>query len=295
MDINQEEMQEKLKYRSTKDIWILWIDEANRQLEHLNEYQFNWTISFRQDSEISIGTYGLLIPDDSKSNFHSINKSDLILPSNILRLLTNPNILITDSLLENQIFTNYRYRSKHALWFVSNCDPQDRLRYYHQLKTSFPIHAFGSCINKPSASCKKNDQCERHQSRLALFYLAFESQTCQDYITEKFWRALYYGMIPIVFGPNKQSYLDLGVPESAFIHTDDFQSAKDLAKYLHKITHDYLLYRTFFQWFNRAAIVYKAEELEAIRMCELCMRLNLQEENEWRFYRNIHQWHRTGC
>ena len=75
--------------------------------------------------------------------------------------------------------------------------------------------------------CNKNDQCEISQSQLALFYLAFESQTCTDYISEKFWRALYYGMIPIVLGPSKQSYIDLGVPSTAFIHVDDFYSIKE--------------------------------------------------------------------
>lgn len=274
VDINPDEMQNKLRIRSLNEIWILWIDEANRQLEHFNQYQFNWTISFRQDSEISIGTYGLLIP------ISSTNKSDsfVLFP------------------LENHIWTNYRSRSKHALWFVSNCEPQARLKYYHQLKTFFPIHAFGSCLAKSSnPPCKKNDQCELDQSHLALFYLAFESQTCKDYITEKFWRALYYGMIPIVFGPSKQSYLDLGIPSTAFIHTDDFQSAEQLGNYLHQIANDYLLYRRYFQWINDYEIFYQTADLEAIRMCELCMRLNLQAKNEYRFYKDIHRWHRTGC
>ena len=272
MDINPSEMPDKLQSRSTNDIWILWIDEANRQLEQFNQYQFNWTISFRQDSEISIGTYGLLIPLSStnKSDFHSNH-------------------------LENQIWINYRIRSKHALWFVSNCEPQSRLKYYHQLKKFFPIHVFGSCILNSENSCKKNEPCELDQSRLALFYLAFESQTCKDYITEKFWRALYYGMIPIVFGPSKESYLDLGIPDSAFIHTDDFQSPEQLGKYLHQIANDYLLYRKYFQWINDYEIFYQTADLEAIRMCELCMRLNLQAKDEYRVYKDIHQWHRIGC
>jgi hypothetical protein len=288
-------MQEKLNHRSSNDIWILWIDEANRQLEHLNKYKFNWTLSFRQDSEISIGTYGLLVRDDHNKNFYSNNKSDLILSSDFLYILTNRNILITDFTLENHILTNYRYRSKHALWFVSNCDPKHRLEYYEKLKYYFPVNAFGSCINNDENKCTKNDQCEIHQSRLALFYLAFESQTCTDYITEKFWRALYYGMIPVVLGPCKQSYLDLGVPESAFIHVDDFKSAKQLGKYLSKIANDYFLYREYFQWLNQYEIFYQTDDLEPIRMCELCMRLNMQYKNEHRFYTNIHQWHRMGC
>jgi hypothetical protein len=278
-------MRKKLARRSSNDIWILWIDEANRDIEDLNKYQFNWTLSFRQDSEVSIGSYGILIQRNRQLR-SSHNNSDL------LRLLNDAHIPINDMYLENRIFLNYRYRHKHALWFVSNCQPKRRLKYYEELKSHYPIEAFGLCVEK---KCDKNEHCESDQSHLALFYLAFESQTCTDYITEKFWRALYYGMIPIVLGPSKQSYLDLGVPPFAFIHIDDFRSAADLAKYLHRISNDYFLYREYFQWLNHYEIFYDITELEPIRMCELCMRLNMQQYHDHSFYLNIHHWHRTGC
>jgi len=279
-------MREKLKHRSYKDIWILWIDEANREIEHLNQYKFNWTLSFRQDSEISIGTYGILIERNEKKTNFSNNDSDFI------KILNNANIQITDMLLETRILSNYRYRHKHALWFVSNCQPQRRLKYYDQLKNHYPIKAFGSCVQK---KCDKTDHCEDDQSHLALFYLAFESQTCRDYITEKFWRALYYGMIPIILGPSKESYIDLGVPQSAFIHTDDFKSEKELADYLHRISNDYFLYRKYFQWLNQYNAFYDINILEPIRMCELCMRLNMQDYHDHSFYIDVHNWHRTAC
>ena len=282
-------MPHKVGHRSHHDIWILWVDEANRALDHLNEYQFNWTLSFRQDSEVSIGSYGLLIRSNKKDfleNKYSSNHSDF------LQILIDRNIRITDMTLENRILTNYRYRHKNALWFVSNCFPKRRLNYYAQLKDHFPIEAFGSCV---SQKCDRNNQCEHEHSQLALFYLAFESQTCTDYITEKFWRALNYGMIPIVFGPSKQSYLDLGIPSSAFIHVADFQSAKELANHLNQIANDYFLYREYFQWLNQYEIFFNINDLEPIRMCELCMRLNMQKYQDHSFYTHIHQWHRAAC
>jgi hypothetical protein len=278
-------MRKKLAHRSSNDIWILWIDEANREIEHLNQYKFNWTLSFRQDSEVSIGSYGILINRTKE-------KTILNPPSDFIEILTNANIEITDMSLENHILSNYRYRDKHALWFISNCGPERRLKYYEKLKNHYPIQAFGSCVEK---KCDKNNHCESDQSHLALFYLAFESHSCTDYITEKFWRALYYGMIPIVLGPSKQSYLDLGVPKSAFIHIDDFQSEQALADYLHRISKDYFLYRKFFQWLNEYEIFYDIHVLEPIRMCELCMKLNMQDYQDHSFYINVHDWHRTEC
>jgi len=294
VDINRDEMLSKLKTRQSNEIWILWIDEANRQLEELNSYQFNWTLSFRQDSEISIGSYGLLLDRPANEQHHSVNQSDNF-PLEFIEILFDREMLLTNVKLEHRLFINYRYRTRHALWFVSNCDPKARLDYYEQLKDFFPIQTFGSCITNDQDSCEKTNPCEEKFSYLAMFYLAFESQTCLDYITEKFWRALHYGMIPIVLGPKKQSYLDLGVPASAFIHVDDFSSVQQLGEYLHRISRDYFLYREYFQWLNSFDVFYQTNDLEPIRMCELCMRLNEQTSEEHRFYGDLHQWHRTGC
>ena len=287
MDIQSNEMQAKLNHRTSNDIWILWIDEANRDIRHLNSYQFNWTISFRQDSEISIGTYGILIPRAKKMQL-SYNISAF------LQFLVDTNIQTDDLSFEYRIFLNYRMRRRQALWFISNCLPQRRWKYYKQLKSHYTIQAFGKCVNN---QCRRDHACEVEQSYLAMFYLAFESQTCMDYITEKFWRALYYGMIPIVLGPTKQSYIDLGIPESAFIHIEQFRSAAALAGHLKRIGNDYNLYRQYFQWLKPYEIFYDIKELEPIRMCELCMRLNMQksDEGDQRFYRDIHQWHQVGC
>ncbi|CAF1449764.1 unnamed protein product [Rotaria magnacalcarata] len=289
IDIKHDEIIDKVANRSSDDIWILWIDEANRQISHLNQYQFNWTLSFRQDSEVSLGTYGILIEKDQNKV-----SPDNVLPHNseLVQILTKHNVFIDDVTLENRIFLNYRYRYKHALWFVSNCQPQHRLNYYKELKLHYPISAFGLCVDK---RCDKNHDCEYKQSHLGLFYLAFESQTCKDYITEKFWRALYYGMIPIVLGPSKQSYLDLGIPESAFIHVDDYQSIGELASHLHQVSNDYMIYRKYFQWLNQYEVFYDINVLEPIRMCELCMRLNMQESRDHSFYSDVHEWHRNGC
>ena len=285
MDIKPNEMSVKMTSRSSEDIWILWVDEANRQLNNLNSYLFNWTLSFRQDSEASLASYGLLLRKIRSS--HSITT-----PSPILALLNHRQIRIDDPALEHRIYMNFRYRQRHALWFISNCLPQRRLKYYQTLKEHYPIRAFGRCVE---TKCERNDHCESDQSHLAMFYLAFESQTCTDYITEKFWRAISYGMIPIVLGPSKQSYLDLNLPSTALIHTDDFASPEELGIYLHRISHDYYLYREYFQWLKDYNVFYNIDDLEPIRMCELCMRLNMQSKEEHRWYNDIHQWHRTGC
>lgn len=279
-------MLRKSFHRTPKDIWILWNDEANYNFEPFNRYQFNWTLSFRQDAEVSVGSYGLLIERTQHRTVANDHDPTLI------HMLIKQNIPIADIDLENRIYTNFRYRHRYAFWLISNCEPKRRFEFYQQLKEHYPVKAFGRCVEE---KCEKGESCQSDYSHLAMFYLAFESQTCTDYITEKFWRAISYGMIPVVLGPSKQSYLDLNIPSSAFIHVDDFSSAQQLATYLGQVAMNYHIYREYFQWLNEYSVFSNIDDLEPIRMCELCMRLNMQRFGEHSFYTDIHEWFRTGC
>ncbi|CAF5019289.1 unnamed protein product, partial [Rotaria sp. Silwood1] len=183
--------------RNSSQIWLLWHDEPNFIHGYdLNIYKFNWTTSYVFDAEASIGAYGMTI--------------------------------IREKSLSNEEFNNYithEFFSRHhqALWFVTNCGAKRRLNYFRELREYFPIQVFGSCVqlneslpslnsrqlakkfirsekiyNKTfeSINCNRWSPCEEEQVKLNMFYLAFESQSCKDYITEKFWRALKYGLIP---------------------------------------------------------------------------------------------------
>lgn len=53
------------------------------------------------------------------------------------------------------------------------------------------------------------------------FYLAFENSICHDYITEKFYNALQYRTVPIVYGGANYQAL---APKGSFINVKDFSS-----------------------------------------------------------------------
>lgn len=53
------------------------------------------------------------------------------------------------------------------------------------------------------------------------FYLAFENSLCRDYITEKFYLALLYNVVPVVYGG--ANYTNLA-PKKSFIDIRDFKS-----------------------------------------------------------------------
>jgi hypothetical protein len=183
--------------RNPSQIWLLWHDEPNFVHGYdLNIYKFNWTTSYVFNAEASIGAYGMTIIREKPWSNEEFNK-----------------------------YISYEFSSRHhqALWFVTNCGAKRRLKYFRELKEYFPIQVFGSCVqlneslpstnarqlaeklivstrsnNKTlsSTNCNRWSSCEEEQVKLNMFYLAFESQSCKDYITEKFWRALKYGLIP---------------------------------------------------------------------------------------------------
>ena len=81
-------------------------------------------------------------------------------------------------------------KTKLVSWMVSNCYPQLRKRFVHELQKYIAVDVFGSCSREfgqpkscPKESCK--DIIKKYK-----FYLSFENALCKDYITEKYWSHL---------------------------------------------------------------------------------------------------------
>ncbi len=116
------------------------------------------------------------------------------------------------------------------------------------------------------------------------FYFAAENSLCPDYVTEKFYRALKNGIIPIVYGG--ADYTQYAPPHS-YIHVADFRSPKELTDYLHLLASNEALYNKYFDW---------KKDWEMINnplngWCDLCAKLNDPESSkETKSYENISKW-----
>ncbi|XP_014054185.1 alpha-(1,3)-fucosyltransferase 11-like [Salmo salar] len=62
------------------------------------------------------------------------------------------------------------------------------------------------------------------------FYLALENSLCQHYMTEKLWRPLHQGCVPVYRGSS--SAADWMPNHRSVILINDFPSPQDLAKFL---------------------------------------------------------------
>ena len=187
--------------------------------------------------------------------------------------------------------------------FVSNCLPKKRLENFRLLRQFYSVAAFGKCIKENETlslnaedqlakQCGRQSSCEKVYLTGSKFYLAFESQSCTDYITEKFWRTLYFGVIPIVSGPKRENFQRVAPPNS-FIHLDDFQSIKDLAQTLQMIATDRNLFAKYHSWRRFYDVYYEAKDLDPYRFCELCYRLNNNRKRIW--YENLNEWFLENC
>jgi hypothetical protein len=70
-----------------------------------------------------------------------------------------------------------------------------------QLSKFMPIDIYGkcpgslyNCPGKSTLQCNDPEKCFQYLGPRYKFYFAFENSICQDYITEKFFLAMKYGI-----------------------------------------------------------------------------------------------------
>ena len=108
--------------------------------------------------------------------------------------------------------------------------------YVDSLRRHIAVDIYGNAACFPGARfCPKGRPDCDNLAEEYNFYLAFENANCRDYITEKFWRSLRTGVIPVVMG-DSAAYRKVAPPGS-YIDTADFRSAKELAEYLYQVQH----------------------------------------------------------
>ena len=78
------------------------------------------------------------------------------------------------------------------------------------------------------------------------FYLAFENSECDDYVTEKYWRTLKTGAVPVVMGaPNIDTFAPA---QNSVINVADFSTPRRLAEYLLFIAANDTLFNEMNYW-----------------------------------------------
>ncbi|XP_067945285.1 uncharacterized protein [Watersipora subatra] len=234
----------KLTYFRTDGIWPTTIGNPNQvRMFYAREpetavlsgeslsfarYMFNYTITFQQSADIFY-PYGHTVKRPSSGKI-----SDLI-----------------------------KQKKRLVFWMVSNCYSRRRMNYKEELEKYIQVDMIGACNKTHGDPCKRDYRCIIALKKQYKFYLAFENSMCQEYITEKFWKALNEEMVPIVMGAPRKTYERVGPPNS-FIHVDDFLSPQHLAQYLLKLDKDDSLYSKYHKWRETHSVQWNSAN------CDIC-------------------------
>ena len=279
---------------------------------------FNWTMTFRWDTDIP-RPYGWF---EELSHTTSSSSSSSFYPHPPKQWIPYDEQQFRQTLSTRpKQFLDLARRPGKVAWIVSHCDTSSRREdYVHQLRKYIPVDEFGGkCRRHSSPTCDQPysiqstalDNCTRHVQQHYKFYLAFENQFCNDYVTEKFFQRMEHSVV-ITLG--QANYTRLAPPHSS-ISVFDFDTAQDLANYLHQLDQDDASYLSYFWWQDYYRVRHSRLSLKETSstatttvtttsstnlngfgrsMCHLCEKLHDSKEPP-KVYHNLYQWWRESA
>lgn len=178
---------------------------------------------------------------------------------------------------------------QHLLLWVSNrgCGNETyRGAFLQNLTRLLPpgsVQVYGKCdkqmpcpegsLDHHSFMDSEGDACHQEFWSKFKFYAAFENMRCDGYITEKFFRGLRRGMVPLALGGMGRGDYERVAPADSFVHVDDFGTTEALAKRLLEIDRNDAEYNKFFAWRQNFQVTEPREVTDGV-YCTLCQKLH---------------------
>uniref|UniRef100_A0A1I7XXG1 Fucosyltransferase n=1 Tax=Steinernema glaseri TaxID=37863 RepID=A0A1I7XXG1_9BILA len=250
--------------RPQKQLWVMQLLESPENTMNLSDFNghINYTASYRYDSDL-VTPYGKWVPTERHVNGDNLSPGK---------------------------------KTKEVLWLVSHCITNNaRMRYANELGRHIQVGSIHMTLQGSGfeplkrvdvfGECGERKLPKSEGQRLLAeeykFYLAFENSNCNQYVTEKFFdNALKNGAIPIVMGASLEFYESISPPHS-FIHVDQFDSPKDLAKYLRYLSTNADAFNEYFAWKQQGQFV------DTKFWCRLC---SLAQQPRRKVYMDIEGW-----
>ncbi|XP_041819576.1 4-galactosyl-N-acetylglucosaminide 3-alpha-L-fucosyltransferase 9-like [Chelmon rostratus] len=229
-----------------KWVWSNMESPANSAPIPEVNHLFNLTCNYRLDSNIPV-PYGYLLPVTPEDESFKLPAKD-----------------------------------KLVCWVVSNWNAQfKRVQFYNEMKDHIKIHTYGKAFGQ--------DLSEQDYSKIVSsckFYLSFENSVYKDYITEKLYRPMSLGTVPIVLGTQRQQYED-HIPGDSFIHVNDFSTPKELAERLIYLDQNNSEYMRYFNWTSRFKV--KTSWFGKEQACKTCG--YLQNHKGYQAFHDLNKWY----
>ncbi|KAG7476928.1 hypothetical protein MATL_G00088040 [Megalops atlanticus] len=145
------------------------------------------------------------------------------------------------------------------VYVQSDCDPpSDRDVFVRELMRFIQVDSYGACLHNKDLPPHLKDSTAMDESgfhRILAqykFILAFENAVCDDYITEKLWRPLKLGVVPVYYGaPNVGAWLPSN--RSAVVVNPD-ELPERLARYLKRLDENDREYEAYLEWKHKREV-----------------------------------------
>ncbi|KAK3600878.1 hypothetical protein CHS0354_019226 [Potamilus streckersoni] len=211
--------------------------------------------------------WGLLHEESPKNNFLFSHREMMLVFNHTCTFRRESDYPITTQYLESLEWlesTKYmvttskknEYLSELAplIYTHSDCDvPSDRDNLVRRIMEHMRVDSYGLCVHNKDLPKHLVDPIQgmEHEDFYQLnakykFSFSFENAICNDYITEKLWRPLMLGSVPVVMGsPRVRDYL----PDNhSAIIVDDFKSVEELVNFLKFLNENDEEYEKYLQW-----------------------------------------------
>ncbi|UMM16169.1 hypothetical protein L5515_013295 [Caenorhabditis briggsae] len=222
-------------------VMVAYESPYNAKLETYKDF-FNWTMSYRIDSDVFAPYGGLL----RNSELVKVNYAKI-----------------------------WRSKTKGTLWLVSNNNVNNKRKKIVEklIENGMKVDLYGKVYNREPDNCPRDgaqEGCDERFQSPYKFVIAFENSNCKDYVTEKFWRkAEQYKMVPIVM--SRKIYKDLGIPDNMYIAVDDFKTLKEFVEFIENLTSNEKEYMKYHKWREEFRIAEANQEI--FGFCDLCQKL----------------------
>ncbi|XP_029457601.1 alpha-(1,3)-fucosyltransferase 10 isoform X2 [Rhinatrema bivittatum] len=210
--------------------------------------------------------WALFHEESPKNNYKIFHKPTITLFNHTATFSRHSHLPLTTQYLENiealkslkymvplQKKNNLRHRLASLAYVQSDCDPpSDRDSYVRELMNYIEVDSYGECLhNKDLPEQLKNpatmDNSKFHHILAQYkFILAFENAVCNDYITEKIWRPLKLGVIPVYYG--SPTIADWLPSNKSAILVARFSHPQDLASYIKQLDENDTEYKSYITW-----------------------------------------------
>lgn len=158
-----------------------------------------------------------------------------------------------------------------VVWVAKNCNANSgRLELLQRVAQVVPVHSLGTCWRNataaaalldgarvdrraiPNAQDDEEADMERQwtwMGRNYKFWYAAENYLCDSYVTEKFWLALAFGSVPVLYGSS--THRQYAPAKDAFVDAHAFASPEELGRHLLALDRDDAAYQRLHAWRQR--------------------------------------------